>query len=626
MEKDINVEKVRQSKEKVIEKYNSLKNSRKLTIKTLEDLLLHCNTIQEIIRTYLNMLKENNSYKYKEKLIMYFQILSNTICLEYNIKKLPEKERFYNFVNKLISIKNIDYLEPLEVILNEELNKSEEINSILSREEKESLKYCRWNYIYNTEVDYKTEENEDYLFYNLTNNLLNQFIKNKGSFNARIKLIKLIFDLFKEIEPRRKQKNFCYYFEFLCIQLTNSELNSNYNLKDKIIPMLNAVEQEINIKFFNYDELISYLEKNFPYKIEKDRIEINYKNNNYIIDNYKNYNINEDILRAVVNKGKYGYLMELNYYRTFKANIDNANYYNGLFLEIIKKYAKSNLAISSIEKLFNLNKKIYTKLFKEICDNINNYLYIIGYNSNDTGRTYKNPPRILIDPYKEKFLQTNTISNVDLLSALKDFCNITYRKYTFGQEQLHLTTALSFFLYINESRRLNSLCKEITKSGEIKIIDIEEDDEELNQIKKTNKFIDKEAGDLFEILCFGAAQKEFNLKQLLFIANERNDNLNCDDYKKKYEEALNDDLDNLLENFPRNQILSELVMKIKDGIKLEKKLELNYGKNTEEILGRKTLVKKDGINEESFIDNLDFPLIFDNAKYDNHLLDEKITY
>ena len=105
MEKDINVEKVRQSKEKVIEKYNRLKISGKLTIKTLEDLLLHCNTIQEIIRTYLNMLKENNSYKYKEKLIMYFQILSNTICLEYNIKKLPEKERFYNFINKLTSIK-----------------------------------------------------------------------------------------------------------------------------------------------------------------------------------------------------------------------------------------------------------------------------------------------------------------------------------------------------------------------------------------------------------------------------------------------------------------------------------------------------------------------------------------
>ena len=625
MEEDINVEKVRQSKEKVIEKYNRLKNSGKLTIKTLEDLLLHCNTIQEIIRTYLNMLKEVDSYKYKEKLITYFQILSDTICLEYNIKKLPEKERFYNFINKLTSIKKKDYLEPLEAILNEELNKSEEINSLLSREEKESLKYCRWNYIYNTQIDYKNEENEDYLFYSLTNNLLNQFIKNKGSFNERIELIKLIFDLFKEIEPRRKEKNICDYFEFLCIQLTNSELHANYNLKDKIIPILNIIEQEINIKFFNHDELISYLEKNFPYKIEKDRIEINYKNNKYIIDDYKKYNINEDMLRAVLNKGKYGYLMELNSYMTFKAHTDNANYYNGLLLEIIKKYAKSNLAITSIEKLFKMDKKKYPKLYKEICDNINNYLNIVGYNSNDTGRTYKNPPRILIDPYKEKFLLTKTISNVDLLSALKDFCNITYRKYAFGHEQHHLTTALSFFLYINETRRLNSLCKEITKSGEIKIIDIE-DEEELNKIKKTNKFVDKEAGNLFEILCFGVVQKEFNLKQLLFIADERNDNLNYDDYKKKYEDALKDDLDNLLEKFPKNQILSELVMRIKDGIKLEKKLELNYGKNTEQILGSKTLVKKDEIQEESFIGNLDVPLIFDNAKYDNHLLDEKINY
>lgn len=624
MEKNTNVEKVRLSKEKVIEKYKDLKKSGKLTIKSLEDLLLHCNTIQEIIKEYLNMLKDNESYKYKEELITYFQILSNTICLEYNIKKIPEKERFYNFVDRLLSIENKKYLKPLEALLNEELNNSEELNLILSKQEKESLKYCRWNYIYYTKVDYKNEENEDYLFYNLTNNILRQFIKNKGSFNVRIQLIKLIIDLFKEIEPRRKEEKFCEYFEFLCIQLINSELNANYSLKDKITPILNIIEQEIKIKFFNYDELISYLEKNFSYKVEKDRIEINYNNNIYIIDDYKKYNINENMLKAVLNKGKYGYLTELNSYMTFSATIDNKNYYNGLFLEIIKKYAKSNLAVSSIEKLFKIDKKKYTKLFEEICDNINNYLIIVGYNSTDTGRTYKNPPRILIDPYKEKFILTKSISNADLFSALKDFCNITYRKYAFGHEQHHLTTVLSFFLYSNKTRRLNSLCKEISKSGEIKIIDIK-DDEELNQIKKTNKFIDNEAGNLFEILCFGEVLKEFNLKQLLFIADERNDNFNYDDYKKKYEEALKDDLDNLLENFPRNQFLSELVMRIKDGIEIEKNLELNYGKNTEQILGNKTLVKKDEINEDSFIGNLDFPLIFDNVKYDNHLLDEKIN-
>ena len=42
-----------------------------------------------------------------------------------------------------------------KALLNEELNNSEELNLILSKQEKESLKYCRWNYIYYTKVDYK---------------------------------------------------------------------------------------------------------------------------------------------------------------------------------------------------------------------------------------------------------------------------------------------------------------------------------------------------------------------------------------------------------------------------------------------------------------------------------------
>ena len=47
--------------------------------------------------------------------------------------------------------------------------------------------------------------------------------------------------------------------------------------------------------------------------------------------------------------------------------------------------------------------------------------------------------------------------------------------------------------------------------------------------------MEKEAGRLFEVFCYGKVQEKFKIKQLLFIANEENDNLDCIKYKKEYE-------------------------------------------------------------------------------------------
>ena len=42
-------------------------------------------------------------------------------------------------------------------------------------------------------------------------------------------------------------------------------------------------------------------------------------------------------------------------------------------------------------------------------------------------------------------------------------------------------------------------------------------------IKKKDHNFQKEAGNMFELLCYGDIQKQFTLKQLLFIANENKD-------------------------------------------------------------------------------------------------------
>ena len=44
-----------------------------------------------------------------------------------------------------------------------------------------------------------------------------------------------------------------------------------------------------------------------------------------------------------------------------------------------------------------------------------------------------------------------------------------------------------------------------------------------------------ERGEIFEILCYGKVFKVFNIFDLIFIADESNDNLNIDEHFKKFE-------------------------------------------------------------------------------------------
>ena len=291
-----------------------------------------------------------------------------------------------------------------------------------------------------------------------------------------------------------------------------------------------------------------------------------------------------------------------------------------LFIKIIKKYSCSSLAISSIEKIFNINKKDYKELFKELSDNIENYIYLIPYDCPfDTERTFKNPMKIIIDPYKEKFiLDIKYINyNFELESILAEFCNIAFRKFCFEYEILHLAMILLNFLYISENRSINSLNKELKPEGEI-VFHHEPYIKDL--IEKKDIIIQKDIGDMFEILCYGSIQEEFTLKQLLFIANENNDNLDYESFKKKYEEECKKNVSDLLNEFPDNQVLSDHVKRIKEYIDNNpKKISI------ENMLNKEILVTNDKTKENKDIYSLlnDKILVTEFERYDNHLIVEK---
>ena len=66
---------------------------------------------------------------------------------------------------------------------------------------------------------------------------------------------------------------------------------------------------------------------------------------------------------------------------------------------------------------------------------------------------------------------------------------------------------------------------------------------------------------LFELLGYGKEIRLFTFFDLLFIANENNDNLDIDTHCKNYIEYKRKQKDLLyeLKNFPKNQILSDII-------------------------------------------------------------------
>ena len=625
---------LRKSREEIKKEFQEYKKVKNLDIFVLKDLLSHCNVVPEIIKSYLEILQKENKNSFLEEICFYYPIPSIEVCKNFGVKKTKtEKDRFFELVTNLSSIEPPDEQEKIKSLLVKEIKSYDELKSLIPEEcfeeekkEKDSdpLKYSRWLKAYNTSIDYKTEENEEYLFYNLSNNLISEFLKSQNCFHKRMELIINIIDIFEELYSRKKEeKKFCDHFEFLCLALTNCEKNLNYERLNFII---DSIEKEITLKFMNIDEIKAYLtQKKYHYECDDRKIIIHNKGRKFVIDDYSLYNLNEDIIELMIGEKRLSYKNFLEQNMKFSEHLLKMKKSNDLLIKIIKKFSSSNLAYSSIQKSFNIKKEEYKELFKELSDNIEKYIFIMPYNCFlDTERTFKNPMKIIIDPYKDKyFLNIRIIgNNIELQEALKDFCNIGFRKFSFEHEIHHLITALLFFLYINDESNLNSLYKEVTPEGDIK------SHHELvvqDLIKIKNKNIQKEAGNIFELLCYGEIQKQFTLKQLLFIVNECNDNLDYVSFKKKYESHCKKNLDELLNQFPDDQPLSNHVKKIKEF--LTKTLK---GKETsiEEVLGDKFIVSKEESDDDdrdcySILNDEETVLVEEYERYDNKLFFEK---
>lgn len=632
-EQNAEKEKIRNGKSTIMLEFRKLKNSQKINLNNIKELMDHCNTIQEIIYFYLNLLKEFNDSQYISEKIFYYKIISPELSKQHGIDKISEKERFYQIINKFLNdVKFKDYAR------DEILKCSKELISFYEIEEKKinepdlekkkkkiselNLEFSRWDTIYNSKISFKDIYNEEFFFYSLSNSFLRDYIQGQFSLPKRKTAVAYFIDLFKLVEPN-KQK-YPEYFEFISYALLNGEMRKNKN-DELLFRIGTSIENELSNEFFSIKDIEVCLQKiKVPYIISGNEITINHKNYRYFIDNYNNYNLNNNIINGLLGENNITYQVYLQSKQKFKSYI-NTNYFDGLLNKIILNYSKSNLAKDSIKKLFNINENEYKQLFEEVTtEKIINYIYYLPYNNAfDTARTIKVFSKIFIDPIKDLF--NNDISKIflseKLLEGLKKFVNIVQRKYKFEHEQHHLVTILLFFLYINNRRRINSLPKEINQNK------VETLSEEEFLDKKTNQNVVKEAGHSFELFTYGKIHYGFFLKDLLFIANEENDNLKCEEYRNRYEKCGSKSVEEILKEFPTNQVLSDIIVEIKDGIEEEKSLKKNCSERIEEIFANNLITRIDDNKESISIEDLEnMKITVDDYAYNNHIIEKKYYY
>lgn len=631
------------SKKEFQKEFDNIKRKEKISLSDLEYLINIEDTNVDFIEFFLNYLKTNKLHrKFIQNIIYLFPIIPKDIGQKYNIiKKLSEKERFYEIFSRICDAEDE---KEIQSIIDEQYKFPKELCKLsLNQEEKSKLN--RWDITYNQIVDFKNIENEEYIYYSISNYLISNFQKdksiNKKNYQTSLRQYRNILMDIKELKIEKTD-----LFEYIILLILNSEISDSFsliqnkNLYNKFYDSISfTLKKE---KLLTIDEMKNeFLKKKFIMEIKDNDIILKYKSYKslFYIRNYSKYNITKAFIEFFC------------YYNNINENILSVKfdylinpkiYFNGLLYKIIEKYVTSNLCYTAINKCFNLDKFNHELIDKEIfTNNIHRYIRYIPYNSkNDTGRTMRKFCKILIDPSKQK-MATNIINSIcfqneNLYKYLEQFINIVYRKYTFEHEHNHLCNSLLFFLYTNSSDGVNTPPKEIRNnkicSPKIDVSKIQNDDS--NTIKNyIYTYMDQneeikivfESGILFENIVYGKVHHFFTFKQLLFIANEKNDDLSVNEYTTKFIEISKDknNTEKLLNEFPNGLILSDLVNKIYIELKNVIALPCNKNKNLtiNQLLDGKFICYKDNNNIQlNSINDIDEIIITEQrGHYDCHV-------
>ena len=631
-EKEKEVKKRRYNEEEFNNKFLNIKKTGNTRIGELSDLFLHNNLNPDYLNFYLNMLYKLDKNKFKKQLLLCYPFMNVELCNKYNIKKeKSEKDRFFELFDKIIKANT----QQIEKIISEEYKFPKELEN-LPFTEKEKQDIHRWG-LYGTKIiDFNNIYNEEYFYYAISNYILKN-LKDSTSenYNNYIKTFQSLKDVIKNVDIYSKKDP--EFFEYVFLFFLNAQNNNTINIINNI-SLYNVFLSSMNLELINKEEKNLLNDKDIVKEFQEQKIEVKIEGNNLflkgkkingVINDYKNYYITKDFINAICNKIIPLEKVSLMNYLRFDYLKNPKNYFDGLLYKIIEKYVYSNLSKTALSQCFNINLHEFEKIEEEICTkNIHKYIRMIPYNSvKDSGRTIKQFAKILIDVSKQKMMQNirEKIENKALQEYLEKFINIVYRKFIFEHEHNHLFNILLYFYYVDKDYEINTPPKKI-KDNKVTLFKNLSKEE---QIEKNN--ILDESGEIFETVTYGRVQKFFRLKQLLFIANEKNDEVSVIEYRNKYTETMKkkDNLEELFKEFQDNNlILSDLVNKIYAEIKKELSLDKNKGKTIDEfvneIIACKNEYNKNNADKIKSLEEFgEMIVIEDIERYDCHIPDKK---
>ena len=361
-------------------KFAELKTKEDADLNDMEELLEHDNTNGEYIEYYLDALSKKYKEIFKDKLIIYYPIISPKVCEKFNInKKISEKDRFYDLYKKIIAAKNN---EEICDIVSKEFEFPIELKTLKFNklEEKKYKNVTRWKIFGNKMLNFQKIDNEEYFYYVITNTLLNNFkdpFINEELYHKSLKNLFRVLQSLKEKMFIFDDKKYSLLFEYTILLILNSEYNSilsqiNNTFLYEIFT--NSLYNEINsVKSLNDEEIIKEFSK-YNKKVEiKNNSIISCDNSFKTIENYQNYYITHKFIRTFSEENFIGNM--LMHYIKFDLLINPKYYFSGYLYNIIEAYVSSNLSKSSIYECFNINQDQCPELENEIFTNCSNFLY-----------------------------------------------------------------------------------------------------------------------------------------------------------------------------------------------------------------------------------------------------------
>ena len=211
----------------------------------------------KIVELLDNLKKEKKDEEYLSQLQLYYPILSPDICKNYNISKAKtEKETLFCIIDDLI--KKLD-----EKINNgkKEFNKDDIselynfLDSILKKPAEDELKYLniesypsRWDTVYSKIIRIENEINDELIYYNLTNDLL-QNIKNNEKPYEILSFLKEFMKLYNKLPFKNNLQNITK--KFILIGLCNCEYVDKINPRNFLETFDNLLNLNNNLTIWN---------------------------------------------------------------------------------------------------------------------------------------------------------------------------------------------------------------------------------------------------------------------------------------------------------------------------------------------------------------------------------------